>query len=55
MDVIGAADVGMNERAPDAFRDGNVRPAQKFVAIAVSVLPKVVVRASSFMAGRRTA
>jgi len=30
VNVIGAADIRVNERAPDAFRDGNVRPAQKF-------------------------
>ena len=29
MNVIGAADVRVNERAPDAFGHGNVRPAQK--------------------------
>jgi hypothetical protein len=30
VDVIGTADVGMDERTPDTFRDGNVRPVQKF-------------------------
>ena len=30
MNVIGAADIRVNERALDAFRDGNIRPTQKF-------------------------
>jgi len=29
VNVFGAADIAMNERAPDAFRHGNVGPAQK--------------------------
>ena len=62
VNVIGAADVRMNERARDAPRDGNVRPAQQFQHTQRVVrgdrgigVAEVVVRASSFMPGRRTA